>query len=48
MAAHRFHYSRVHQAMSTVLWKKRRKSVFYTICFLIFCIVFPLVIGKKL
>lgn len=48
MAAHRFYYSRTSRAMSMVLWENRRKSVFYTIHFSVFCIVLPLVIGKKL
>lgn len=48
MAAHRFYYSRNRCEMSMFLWKKRRKSVFYTIQFSVFCIVLPLVIAKKL
>ena len=48
MAAYRFYYSRTSRAMSMLLWENRRKSVFYTIHFSVFCIVLPLVIGKKL
>lgn len=48
MAAQRFYYSRIHRAMSTLFWRNRRKSVFYTIHFSVFCIVLPLVMSKKL